>query len=60
MVHCICQKSAQRLAHQQVHVFGHDHISEDGQAEAATHPFQDLDEEIIGGGGRTRAADGNK
>jgi hypothetical protein len=34
-----------------VNVFGHDHISVDGQAEAATHPFQDLDEEITDGGG---------
>ena len=49
-MHGVCQKPALRLAQQQVHVLGHDHISVDAQGEAAAHFLQHLDEEIVGGG----------
>jgi hypothetical protein len=34
----------------QMHVFGHDHVSVDAQDEAAVHPLQNLDEEVVARG----------
>ena len=51
IVHCVGQQSTLRFAHQQVYVFGHGHVSIDGQGEAAAHLRHDLDEERMDRGG---------
>ena len=38
------------FADQQVDVLGHDHIPVDAQGEAAAHPFQNLNEQVVNGG----------
>jgi hypothetical protein len=50
VVHGIRECLARRLTDQKVHMFGHDHVSIDTDAELETHVLKASKEEITGGG----------
>src|SRR5438105_14751653 len=39
-LHSLCQRATFRFTHQQMHMFGHDHVTVDAELILLAHPFQ--------------------